>query len=306
MKSINILFSFLFFAHHVFAAKIVGMVQVRNERIFIEQCLRALSLYTDAIVILDDASTDETLAIIKSLAETCNIEKIIEHTEWKDWNEPHNKNELLNAARSIGGTHMVIIDADEMFSADCLTDDWLRKKILALQPGDSMGCLWINLWRSIDQYRDDGSVWVPRDIHRVFCDNGTAYYPNVFLHATSIPTGLQGTFYPNDDASRGILHFAFVNRENLLIKQAWYRCLERLHDQKAHIPGINLTYRCTKDETDIKFKKAPARWFAYPFFNPSLCEQPEQWRKKQVKAWFKLYGKKLFKNLEIWDINWDT
>src|ERR1700722_5907120 len=150
-------------------AKIVAMMQVRNEQILLRQCLLALSCYTDAIVILDDASTDSTLEIIQSLADECKIESIIRNREWKEWNEPANKNKLLAAARAIGGTHMIIIDADEMFSANCLEDNYLRNKILALKPGDSMGCQWFNLWRSLYAYRDDGSVWVPRDNERIFC-----------------------------------------------------------------------------------------------------------------------------------------
>ncbi len=294
----------LFLLFPLLGEKIVGLVQVKNEEIFIEQCLRALSLYTDAIVILDDASTDRTLEIIKALAPECRIEAIIENKEWRDWNEPSNKNKLLRAGRLVGGTHMVIIDADEMFSADCLENNYLRNRILALKPGDSMGCLWINLWRSIHQYRDDGSVWVPRDNARIFCDNGVAYYPEGFLHASSIPAGLQGRYYPNTDTTRGILHFQFVNWENLLAKQAWYRCLEHIHDPKKSIYDINSTYGQSKDERNIRFKKAPNRWFNYPFFDEAIFKKQEKWRKQQVNEWFTQYGKDFFKHLDIWDVNW--
>lgn len=284
--------------------KVVGLVQVKNEQIFIQQCLKALSLYTDAIVVLDDASTDDTVDIVKSLATECKIEVLIENKEWKEWNEPSNKNKLLQAARSIGGTHMVIIDADEMFSAECLKDNYLRNKILSLNPGDSMGLMWVNLWRSYKQYRDDGSVWVPRDIQRIFCDDGAAYYPDGFLHASSIPKGLKGVYYPGTDISRGILHFQFVNWENLLVKQAWYRCLEHIHDPRKSIGDINATYGQSKNERNIRFKKAKKTWFAYDFFDPSIFKESEKWRKKQVNEWFARYGKAFFKTLDIWDINW--
>jgi glycosyltransferase involved in cell wall biosynthesis len=293
-------------AEHRIPAKIVGLVQVRNEQIFIQQCLRALSYYTDAIVILDDASTDETLKIICSLAHECHIEKILKKTEWKDWNEPFNRNQLLAAARSIGGTHMVIIDADEMFSANCRENDYLRKKILALQPGDSMGCQEINLWRGINKYRNnDGSVWVPRDNERIFCDNGVAYYPQGFIHGGALPRGLNGTYYPSKDTSHFILHFQFVNWQNLLIKQAWYRCLEHIHNPKQSVQRLNEIYGKSKDENNIKFQQTCPEWFDYPFFDASIFYQPEQWRKKQVLAWFEQYGKEFFKDLDIWDIDWE-
>ncbi|HEV2916650.1 MAG TPA: glycosyltransferase family 2 protein [Candidatus Babeliales bacterium] len=285
-------------------AKIVGLIQVRNEEIFIKQCLKALSCYTDAIVILDDASTDNTLNIIQSLAKECSIEKIIRNAQWSDWDERSNRNKLLAAARSISGTHMIIIDADEMFTACCLDNNYLRKKILALQPGDSMGCQLINLWRSIHVYRDDNSVWVPRDMARIFCDNGTAFYTSGYIHDSPLPRGLTGTYYPSTDINYGILHFQFINWANLLVKQAWYRCLEHMHNPKRPTQKINEQYGKSKDETNIKFKQTRTEWFNYPFFDTSIFNLPEQWRKKQIQAWFDQYGKKFFKYLDIWDIDW--
>ena len=41
--------------------KIIGLVTVRNERLMIGQCLKALSYYIDAIVVLDDASEKNKL-----------------------------------------------------------------------------------------------------------------------------------------------------------------------------------------------------------------------------------------------------
>jgi glycosyltransferase involved in cell wall biosynthesis len=291
---------------HAKQPKIVALMQVRNEQNFLRQCLLALRYYTDAIVILDDDSTDATLDIINSLVEECHIEKIIQNTQWKDWAEPSNKNKLLSAAREIGGTHMIIIDADEMFSANYRDGDYLRRKILSLQPGDAMGVCWINLWRSLDVYRDDESVWVPRDNIRIFCDNGVAYYPEGFLHGSPVPQGLNGIYYPSRDLTHGLLHFQFVNWQNLLIKQAWYRCLEHIHDPQKSIEHINLSYGQSKDERNIKFNKAHKEWLEYPFFDKSVFEQPELWRKKQVLDWFAKYGREFFKDLDIWDIDWDA
>ena len=57
--------------------KIIGLMQVRNEATIIEQTLRILALYTDSIIVLDDASDDETVDVVKKLAQELNIEKII-------------------------------------------------------------------------------------------------------------------------------------------------------------------------------------------------------------------------------------
>ncbi len=77
-------------------AKIIGLIPLRNEEIMIEQCLRGLCLYTDEIIVLDDASTDNSVAIIESLAKECNVTEIIRKKEWYR-NEPADRN---NARRS--------------------------------------------------------------------------------------------------------------------------------------------------------------------------------------------------------------
>ena len=75
----------------------------------------------------------------------------------------------VQAGREIGGTHFITLDADEMFSANCMTDNFLRKKILALQPGDHLVFHWIRLWRNPFQYRKDGGYVIKRI---AFCDDG--------------------------------------------------------------------------------------------------------------------------------------
>ena len=58
-------------------SKIIGLVPLRNEEIMIEQCLRGLSMLVDEIIILDDASTDNSVALIESLAKDCKVTEII-------------------------------------------------------------------------------------------------------------------------------------------------------------------------------------------------------------------------------------
>ena len=63
--------------------KIVGLVPARNESKIIGQCLRALALYTDAIVLLDDCSDDDTVQVVQSLQSEGSIERIIQQTKWR-------------------------------------------------------------------------------------------------------------------------------------------------------------------------------------------------------------------------------
>lgn len=139
--------------------KIVGLVQARNEEFFIEQCLKALACYTDAIVIIDDQSTDNTTSIIKSLEKELNVEKIIIHNEssWQKRDEKYNRQLLLDTGRSIKGTHFIFMDADNMFSSKCLENNWLKNKILSMKKGQLIRFWEVNFWGGIENYRIDSA-----------------------------------------------------------------------------------------------------------------------------------------------------
>jgi len=298
--------------------KIIGLMAVRNESQMVEQALKALACYTDGIIVLDDASDDNTVEVLKRVATECNIVKIIEKPEWHR-DEPGDKNKLLNAGRKAGGTHFIVIDADEVFTSNCLDDDYLRKQILTLKPGETMLCTWIQLWRSPYKFRCDDSVWSKLKGDFIFCDTGKCSYSSNFIHTSRSPNiGLKGKTHtlkakreqrlPNckKDFTMGLMHFQFVNWKNLLIKQAWYRCLEKIRNPKVDIEHINKIYGRSKDETNIGLVDSPKEWFiGYNSFDADLYTSVESWQKKQILQWFEQYGQNYFKQLDIWDINWN-
>ncbi len=285
--------------------KIVGLVPARNEKHTIGTCLKVLSLYTDAIVYLDDASDDNTVSVVESLAADCNIEKIIKKPQWYR-DEPGDRNKLLQIGRQIGGTHFIVIDSDEIFTANCLDKNFLRNKILDLRPGERLKLNWIQLWRGIDKYRFDTSVWTWNYKDFIFCDDGVCSYNSEFIHTPRTPNNLKGKTHTLTGYQYGVMHFQFVNWRNLLIKQAWYRCLERIRDPKKPVYKINQRYAASKNENKLSTKIAPHQWFNKynKLVNLQVYEEPEYWRERQIINWFKTFGKEYFKDLDIWDIDW--
>lgn len=286
--------------------KVVGLVPVRNEERFITNCLQTLALYTDAIVVLDDASTDNTLAIVESLKIDCKIERIIRNSQPWIKNESRDRSALLKAGREINGTHFVVVDADEMFSAQCLEGNFLRKKIEALKPGESISMLLIHPWKNLHFYTT--KLIVP--LRCIFCDQPNAYFPAMFNQLPRVPKGIDGKVYEITDMDHVAIHLIFINWRNFVIKRLWYMCLELVHSKNpnkvAASHEINKLYNSTiftAEHFDNYINCSKQSWFNYPFFNKFITYEDEEWRKAQILAWFRQYGKDYFKHLAIWELN---
>ncbi|MEO1173920.1 MAG: glycosyltransferase, partial [Myxococcota bacterium] len=283
--------------------KVVGLVPMRNEADKIEFCLRSLAPFTDAIVVFDDDSSDASVEIVEGLAGDCNVEAIVRNRSW-DYDETHYRQRLLDAGREIGGTHFICIDADEAFTSNLLEANALREQLLQRAPGEKLAFAWIQLWRSLTDYRHDNSVWTDNYKVFAFADDGHSNYHAQEFHLLRAPSSLTGQTLQIPGYDCGLMHFQFVNWSNLLAKQAWYRCLERIKQPNKSVEAINALYAPSKDETGLRTRKVPYAWFFhYPHLNPKAFSRPEQWRREQVRHWFDEHGIEHFAGLDIWDVD---
>jgi len=85
---------------------------VKNESEIIERCLRAAAPYIDCYVICDTGSTDDTVAIARSVFEGLRIPGEIVSTSF--WNFEQARNHALDAARSSTQSfdYLLLCDAD--------------------------------------------------------------------------------------------------------------------------------------------------------------------------------------------------
>ncbi len=299
MKKHKILF-FCYAISFILDAKqpfIVGLMPVRNESAIIDQSLRALACYTDAIVVLDDASEDNTLAIIESLATECKIKAIIKKTIWHR-DEPGDKNLLLKAGRELGGTHFIVIDADEMFTANFAQNNFLKNLILRLNPGDRLAFYMFHIWKHSGQYRH----YEPAQKEMIFCDDGISGYNSDFIHTPRVPISKQGALLILENCKYGIMHFEPINFRNLRIKYAWYMCLHKIRKSKFTDEQLNEFYAQLLDDSAIALHATHADWFAYPFYDEKAYHA-SRWEEQHVIDWIKEYGRDYFASLAIWDVD---
>lgn len=292
VRKMRLLTCLTVFIHCSLFCKIVGLVRVRNQAQTIEQHLKALACYTDALVVLNNASGDKTVDIVKSLQNECNIEKILHKSFWYQ-DDAVDYNRMLFAGRQIGGTHFIVLNSDELFTANCQEKNLLKTKIQSLEPGDQLTVNKIRLWNSTDRYRIDGG-YVIKSV--AFCDDGLAQ----FQANSQIPENLLGKKIKLLPFHRyGVLSFAKVNWTNLQLKTIWNKCFERITHPDKQASELNEKYKeTTVKNRNIRIMKAPHYWFdSYQFFDKTLYEKRSDWHESKIKSWVHQYGQNYFDDL---------
>ena len=183
-------------------AKIVALVPVRDEAHLLPSTLRALSHIVDAAVVLDDCSTDGSGEVARSLAEECKVERVARTPSCPDpgaagggalpsWGDEFaQRNFLLQLGRQVGGTHFLMLDADEVLVVGHGAPDetlQLRLDFRSLQPGDVLVVHYVTMYKTSRSYRSDKN-----DMKAIgFADQEGAVFRrnsgNDRLHASRIP-----------------------------------------------------------------------------------------------------------------------
>lgn len=220
--------------------KIAAMMRIRNEQENIEFVLNSINKYVDVIIIYDDYSDDNTIQIIKQCKnQGINIE-LIEGSEWL-FNEALIHQILVDKGRSIGVTHYIQIDGDEIFS-DEITPEVLGSIMKSMKPGDILALPWLNLTEDIDSYYSEEKIIglsPSRSIKRykdiAFADDGFSQYPEwLYSHVNVAPFTYSRRFLSLSD-NLALLHLEQINLINYAAKKDWYRI--RAYVQNKRLPA---------------------------------------------------------------------
>lgn len=313
------------------AAKVVGLVELRNVRVVLSSFLSSLSKFTHSIVVLDDHSTDGTRL---QLLQSPHIELILNRTGPWQRDELTDRQLLLEAGRRVGGTHFVLLDYDEFLSHNCLP--WMRGEIIKLKPGQSMFIPWVEAWRSPLVQRvlkhDRQMNFLTRRQMIIFADNRSVSYTeenalarklsdNATLHVLRCPRAIcpsLGRYNGAADPTHlpesvkfmpecRILELRFLDINNVLLKSAWYEALGRVVGAKDGVTSGKMMSRMfgtpdnsAESEQDVYLAPIDAKWLGSDGGKiSSIYQSIETWRASELLQWIESYGAGHFKNLTV-------
>lgn len=221
--------------------KIITLLPVKNESWILRFSLKNFSLFSDAIIILDDGSTDNLHEIIKEFPKVISI-PFSQKEELVDMSL--RRSILLKAGRKEGGTHFIFLDADETLSEDFALS--IRKYLEPMKIGETLTLPWILISKKEESFIFESKQKTNyKDF--IFCDDMTSMFQKQLLSEARTP-GDVAKRTPIPFESGYVLHFQNIAPKRNQYKQAWYRCNELLEGKKSP-RKINLTYAFTKDLT---------------------------------------------------------
>jgi glycosyltransferase involved in cell wall biosynthesis len=281
--------------------RIIGLVTMRNEENALVSFLRALSQITDGIVVLDDCSSDNSAGLCNQYAQEMNILEVIQKKKWYR-DEPSDRNLVLSRGRYYGGTHFICLDSDEVFSSNLVTDLKFKNVLNHLEKGDSLYLHWIQLWRSIANYRVDEGIWKENYKPFAFVDDGQCFYSSDFIHTSRVPSNLSGRKLKIEGPQHCVLHFQFSNWQRVVAKQCWYRYLEKVRYPNRDPALISAPYNASLSETGLLLEPALPEWFAgYSGIDWESFALDEHWRLDELRRWTQEFGVAYFSGLGHWE-----
>lgn len=273
--------------------KIIALIPAKNEEKSLPLCIGSLKSWVDEIIVYDDHSTDNTRQV--ALNNGCVV--ITENfSNQSGWPEYEIRERLLAEARTRNATHLVGIDADEIFTPAFIKI--AKIKLEEMEPGDSMSLRWITLWKENTTERIDG-IFANLYKQFIFCDNHVSHHQYAFLGVGRIPHFSDGKVIKCDYNLGGVLHYQFATWEKTQIKQAWYRCSELIKGHRS-AKRINATYFISLDGPHVITKTLPVEWVALNKIDGD--ELGKIWQFQEILKWFSEYGIEKFEPLQIWHI----
>ena len=210
---------------------------VKNEaHRYLTEVLTAAKEYIDAAVIVDDASTDDTVALCKNILSGIPT-KIIKNSESKFCNEVELRLQLWNETIATDPEWILVLDADEIFE-NTFKDE--IRSYLVPDDRDAIYCRLYDFWNKT-QYRDD-ELWCAHYYYRPFLiryRQGMTYtWLNQAQHCGRLPANTG--HFPYILCPLRLKHYGWAREEDRVTKYKRYQTLDPdgRYGSSAHYESI--------------------------------------------------------------------
>ncbi|MDP2607285.1 MAG: glycosyltransferase family 2 protein [Deltaproteobacteria bacterium] len=277
-------------------SNIVAMIMARNEEWILEASIKAARKLCDKIVVFDHASTDRTREIALSCADG------VDGTTDPVWREMDYRQQMFELTAGLKPTHLAFIDADEIVTNNCVAS--YRKAIENLTPGQVAIAPMVPVWRTLDQYRKDASVWSTAGISlAVGYKADLNWKPRAhdgYQHHAREPKGMTERVPIGQRYQGGVMHLQFACHRRLKAKHTFYKMMERI---TTHKPSdiIERQYNQAMDETGINYEPLPKSWWD-PEVKALIDLDHVPWHEKQCQEYLDKYGRKYFGGLNLFGV----
>jgi glycosyltransferase involved in cell wall biosynthesis len=280
--------------------KIVVITPVKNEDWILDRFLAVTSQFADHIIIANQNSTDQSVAICKRYPKVTVIENKSEK-----FNEAERQILLIQTARNLVPEHKILLalDADEILAASATkTLGW--QSMLKAKPGTVLCFEKPDLYLRPNQcirydipwplgYVDDGVEHQATQIHSIRIPMPD-YAPRLYIHDVKI------------------LHYSGVRPA--AAQAAKYRMYSVLENVLS--TGFPLTRRGKYDLqmifTNLKWRASPSlsEWFVaweeIGIDMHTIIDQKYAWQDFEVLRYFHKYGLRRFWIDDIWEFDWEA
>lgn len=203
--------------------KLVGCMAVRNEDWILNLSARVALEWCDELVILLHECVDRSGWIVADIMREHPGRLLPIHVSG-DWQEMQHRQRMLESARSLGASHIAIVDADEVMTANSVGN--ARAAALSLRDGQILQMPLFNLRNGMTEYHSDG-VWANRTVSVAFHDHPRLSWSGDQFHARE-PQGAPLNRIISSDRNGGVLHFWGASEARLIAKHALYKMTETL------------------------------------------------------------------------------
>jgi hypothetical protein len=164
--------------------KVVGLLPARNAAHDLSGYFRSIAPVVDAVVALDDGSTDGTAEILEREPLVKVLLRNPRRLTYRGWDDSSNRKRLIEAALQLDPAWFLFLDSDERLDRDDAAA--LRRFIdREAREGYAYG---MRVFRMIDDlyHWDRGALWV----YRLFARDGSHTLPEQRLHFVPVPTSI--------------------------------------------------------------------------------------------------------------------